>query len=106
MPGKRFIKTLCLLLFILLCALGVEAQQRPLLTEDVDIIPPGTVPIEAGVDFEQNAKFALSGLTGDQTRVGVIGINVGLSPNVEFQIDGVLQNYLSINSMQVPSPIP
>lgn len=105
MPGKRFLKFLCLLFFVLLCARSVAAQQRPLLTEDVDIIPPGTVRIEAGVDFEQNAKFPLSGLTGDLTRVGVIGVNVGLSPNVEFQIDGVLQNYLSINSMQVPPPI-
>jgi hypothetical protein len=53
----------------------------------------------------QNAKFPLSGVTGDLTRVGVIGINVGLSPNVEFQIDGVAQNFLSINSQTVPSPI-
>jgi hypothetical protein len=30
--------------------------------------------------------------------VGVLGINVGLSPNVEFQIEGVAQNFLSINS--------
>jgi hypothetical protein len=91
---------------VLLCALGASAQQRPLLTEDVDIIPPGTLRIEAGIDFMQNAKFPLSGLTGDLTRVGVIGINVGLSPNVEFQIDGVVQNVLSVNSITVPSPIP
>jgi hypothetical protein len=84
----------------------VSAQQRPLLTEDVDIIPPGTLRIEVGIDFVQNAKFPVSGLTGDLTRVGVIGINVGLSPNVEFQIDGVAQNVLSVNSMTVPSPIP
>ncbi len=94
------------LLFVLLCAWGAGAQQRPLLTEDVDIIPPGTLRIEAGIDFVQNAKFPLSGLTGDLTRVGVIGINVGLSPNVEFQIDGVVQNVLSVNSVTVPSPIP
>ena len=94
------------ILFLLLCAAGASAQQRPLLTEDVDIIPPGTLRIEAGIDFVQNAKFPLSGLTGDLTRVGVIGINVGLSPNVEFQIDGVLQNVLSVNSITVPSPIP
>jgi hypothetical protein len=94
------------LLLSLLCATGARAQQRPLLTEDVDIIETGTLRIEAGVDFMQNAKFPLSGLTGDLTRVGVIGINVGLSPNVEFQIEGVLQNYLSINSATVPPPIP
>ena len=96
----------CALLVVLLCAVGASAQQRPLLTEDVDIIPPGTLRIEAGIDFVQNAKFPLSGLTGDLTRVGVIGVNIGLSPNVEFQIDGVVQNVLSINSVTVPSPIP
>jgi hypothetical protein len=94
------------LLLMLLSASGASAQQRPLLTEDVDIIPPGSLRIEAGIDFMQNAKFPLSGLTGDLTRVGVIGINVGLSPNVEFQIDGTVQNFLSINSASVPSPIP
>jgi hypothetical protein len=95
-----------LLLSVLLFGVTASAQQRPLLTEDVDIIPPGTLRIEAGIDFMQNARFPLSGLTGDLTRVGVIGINVGLSPNVEFQIDGVVQNVLSINSVTVPPPIP
>ncbi|MGI8917090.1 MAG: hypothetical protein ACR2H6_00720 [Pyrinomonadaceae bacterium] len=75
-----------------------NAQQRPLLTEDVDIIPPGTLRIEAGIDFLQGAKYPVSGLTGDLTRVGVIGVSVGLSPNVEFQIEGVAQNFLSVNS--------
>jgi hypothetical protein len=75
-----------------------HAQQRPLVTEDVDIIPPGTVRLQVGIDFFQNAKLPLSDLTGDLTRVGVVGVNIGLSPNVEFQIDGVVQNFLSINS--------
>jgi hypothetical protein len=99
-------RILAALLFALLCVVGARAQQRPLLTEDVDIIETGTIRLEAGIDFMQDARFPLSGLTGDLTRVGVIGINVGLSPNVEFQIDGVLQNYLSINSVTVPPPIP
>jgi len=73
-------------------------QQRPLLTEDVDIIPPGSMRIEAGIDFVQRARFPVSGLTGDLTRAGVIGINIGFAPNVEFQIEGVAQNFLSINS--------
>jgi len=75
-----------------------HAQQRPLLTEDVDIIPPGTLRIEAGIDFLQGAKYPVSGLTGDLTRVGVIGVNIGFAPNIEFQVDGVAQNFLSINS--------
>ncbi len=95
-----------LLLACLVTAVSVaSAQQRPLLTEDVDIIPPGSVRIETGLDFLQGAKFPASGLTGDLTRVGVIGINIGFAPNIEFQIEGVAQNFLSINS-RVPSAIP
>ncbi len=94
------------ILALLLClAVAASAQQRPLITEDVDIIPPGTIRIEAGIDFMQGARYTVSGLTGDLTRVGVIGINFGMSPNVEFQIEGVAQNYLSINSRGV-SAIP
>ena len=86
---------------LLVLASVVHAQQRPLLTEDVDIIPPGSVRIEAGIDFMQGAKYTVSGLKGDLTRVGVIGVTFGMSPNVEFQIEGVAQNYLSINSRGV-----
>src|SRR5205823_9918301 len=84
--------------FAICSAAIAHAQQRPLITEDVDIIPPGSLRIEAGVDFVQKARFPVSGLTGDLTRAGVIGINVGFAPNVEFQIEGVAQNVLSINS--------
>ena len=94
--------TFARLVIALVCALVLaataQAQQRPLITEDVDVLEPGTLRIEAGIDFLQNAKFPASGLTGDLTRIGVIGINIGLSPNVEFQIEGVAQNFLSINS--------
>ena len=88
-----------LLLALVSCSFAVaNAQQRPLITEDVDIIPPGTIRIEAGIDFLQGAKFPVSGLTGDLTRVAVIGVNIGMGPNVEFQVEGVAQNALSINS--------
>jgi hypothetical protein len=90
---------------VLLLSTVASAQQRPLLTEDVDIIPPGTIRIEAGIDFMQGAKYPVSGINGDLTRIGVIGINFGMGPNVEFQIEGVAQNYLSINS-RGPSAIP
>ncbi|HEU4510227.1 MAG TPA: hypothetical protein VFR78_18480 [Pyrinomonadaceae bacterium] len=94
-----------ILALLLSLAVATSAQQRPLITEDVDIIPPGSIRIEAGIDFMQGARYTVSGLTGDLTRVGVIGVNFGMSPNVEFQIEGVAQNYLSINSRGV-SAIP
>ncbi|HSK73129.1 MAG TPA: hypothetical protein VK892_15635 [Pyrinomonadaceae bacterium] len=82
------------------------AQQRPLLTEDVDTTPEGAFEIAAGVDFLQNAKFPLSGLRGDLTRVGDIRVKVGFSSNVEFQVEGTIQNFLAINSQNTPSLIP
>jgi hypothetical protein len=95
-----------LVLVLLTCFAAVaHAQQRPLITEDVDIIPPGSIRIEAGIDFMQGAKFPVSGLRGDLTRVGVIGVSFGMGPNVQFEIEGVAQNYVSINSRGV-SAIP
>jgi len=97
-------KRLCFFIFIV-CAVSVAAQQRPLLTDDVDITPPGAFDLAAGVDFFQDAKFPLSGITGDMTRVGDIRVRTGLAANVEFQIEGALQNYVAINS-RGPSAIP
>lgn len=108
-PMKFRVQIVGRLLLVFVClavaAAVTHAQQRPLLTEDVDIIPPGSVRIEAGIDFLQGAKYPVSGLTGDLTRVGVLGISIGFAPNVEFQIEGVAQNFLSINS-QGTSAIP
>ncbi len=96
---------ICLIL-IFCTGIFTFAQQRPLLTEDVDITPAGSVEISAGVDFLQNAKFPLSGIKGDLTRVGDIRIRTGLASNVEIQVEGVIQNFLAINSMSDVSPIP
>ncbi|HEX8160925.1 MAG TPA: hypothetical protein VF538_03440 [Pyrinomonadaceae bacterium] len=98
-PGLAALFALCL------CG-AAAAQQRPLITEDVDIIPPGSVRLQLGVDFMQDVKLPASGLRGDLTRVGVVGVNVGLAPNVEFQIEGVIQNFLSVNSATPAPPIP
>lgn len=94
------------ILIFLLAGISVSlAQQRPLLTDDVDITPPGAFEIGVGVDFFQNAKFPLSGIKGDMTRVGDIRLRTGFASNVEFQIEGVLQNYIAINS-RTTSAIP
>ncbi|MFL6229595.1 MAG: hypothetical protein ACJ741_12540 [Pyrinomonadaceae bacterium] len=105
--SRQIFVRLCVALASALClAASASAQQRPLITEDVDIIPPGTIRLQVGMDFLQDAKFPASGLTGDFTRVGVVGVNVGLSPNVEFQVEGVLQNFLSVNTATPNPPIP
>lgn len=91
-------RTLFTVLLLIAAALVASAQQRPLLTDDVDITPPGSLQIGVGVDFFQNAKFPLSGINGDLTRVGDIRIRTGFSSNVELQIEGSIQNYVAINS--------
>ena len=100
MPSQlsKSARVLCALAFALVLCAAARAQQRPLITEDVDVLEPGSLRVQVGIDFMQDAKFPTSGLTGDLTRVGVIGVHVGLSPNVEFSVEGVAQNFLGINT--------
>lgn len=91
-------------LLVLLAATPLYAQQRPLKTQDVDLIEPGHLLIEVGFDFLQDARFPQSGLRGDLTRIGVLGLNFGLGKMVELQIQGTVQNFLSVRE-QVAAPI-
>lgn len=101
------VKSLAAIAFtILAMAAAAAAQQRPLLTDDIDIVPQGAIELGIGVDFIQNAKFLLSGLKGDLTRVGDIRIRQGFASNVEIQIEGAVQNFLAINSQASTPPIP
>jgi len=95
MEMKKFSISLVL---VLTAAYVSFAQQRPLLTDDVDITPAGSLELSVGVDFFQNAKFPLSGIKGDLTRVGDLRVRTGFSSNVELQIEGTIQNYVAINS--------
>src|ERR687888_821387 len=80
-----------------LAAVGM-AQQRPLLTEDVDIVKPGVIRIESGFEFLQNQTFPLSGLRGDLTKLADTRLSFGLAPNVEFQMEWTVQHLLSIKT--------
>lgn len=82
-----------------------SAQQRPLITEDVDIIKPGVIRIESGFEFLQRQRFPLSGLRGDLVKLGDTRLSFGLAPNVEFQVEWTIQNFLSIKG-HGPSAIP
>ncbi len=98
-------RSLLQLMILIALAFSAAAQQRPLLTDDIDITPAGSMEISAGVDFFQNAKFPLSGINGELTRIGDIRIRTGFASNVELQIEGTIQNYVAINSLG-PSAIP
>ena len=100
----RFQITLILPLLTIFLNLPVSAEQRPLQTQDPAIISPGNLLLEFGFDFLQDAHYPQSGLTGDLTSIGVVGVNIGLGKIVEFQIQGTVQDFLSINSKE-PAPI-
>jgi hypothetical protein len=74
-----------------------EGQARPLVTEDVEVLKPGVVRLQAGFAFQQDQDFPLSGFNGDPTRIADIGVRIGVSQNVEVQIDGTIRQIVSIN---------
>src|SRR5262245_13597573 len=76
--------------------LWLDAQQRPLLTEDPRLIPGGAFVMESGFAYARKAQFPLSGLKGDEYSAFVNGLNFGLGPRAEFQINGVVQNFVKI----------
>jgi hypothetical protein len=82
---------------LFLCASPFWAQQRPLQTQEPAILPPGTLSLQVGFDFLQDAKYPVSGLRGDLTSLGVIGIYTGLGELVEFQMQGTVYDSLSIS---------
>lgn len=94
----NFIRFLAASTLVFAVAAIVSAQQRPLLTEDVDIIKPGVIRIESGFSFLQKQRFPLSGLEGDLVKLADTRLSFGLAPSVEFQIEWTVQNFLSIKS--------
>lgn len=90
---SRGVASLVVLVFI---AIPVAAQQRPLITEDPRIIPTGSIFTEAGFAYLNRARFPVSGLGGNQVSLLVNGLHVGLGPRAEFQIGGVLHNFVQV----------
>jgi hypothetical protein len=80
------------------CARPAAAQQRPLVTEDAEVIGAGRVLIEGGLDYAHDQAYPVSGLRGNLWRVPTVGLSVGISSIAEIQIDGGLFNHLSITS--------
>jgi len=77
------------------CSFG---QQRPLLTEDPRLIPNGAFVVESGFGYARKAQFPLSGLKGDEYSAFVNGLNFSLGPRAEFQINGVIQNFVKVGN--------
>jgi hypothetical protein len=94
---KRFLLSVCLIFPGI-----VYGQQRPLQTDDAELLQVGRVRASIGAEFLQNQRYTLSGLQGDLTRLGVAAIHVGVGDYAEFQLSGVFQNVLSISRRTEP----
>src|SRR5581483_2925469 len=99
------VRVALLFLSVILLTIVGYGQQRPLVTEDVDIVKPGNIRVQVGFDLDQKQRFGLSGLSGDVTKIGDIGVYFGMSPNVQFEITGTIREYLNIETRGV-SAIP
>jgi hypothetical protein len=80
------------------------AQQRPLVTEDPETIGAGRLLIEGGVDYARDQQYPVSGLEGNLWRIPTLGLSLGLSSIAELQIDGGLNNRLTITK-RVAAPL-
>src|SRR5512133_972717 len=90
----------------LLIATPAAAQQRPLVTEDPEVVGAGLVLVEGGFDYSRDILFPVSGLQGNLLRVPTLGVSFGISSIAELQIDGGLYNQLSITHRGVgPAPL-
>jgi hypothetical protein len=89
---------------VLWTASPASAQQRPNITEDPETIGSGRLLLEAGFDYERDAKFPLSGLSGNLFGFPNLGLSVGLSSIAELQIDGGVYQTLDIVERQ-PAPL-
>jgi hypothetical protein len=94
--AKSRIAILLSLLFCFLASPSAFAQQRPLRTSDAQILPPGTVQVQVGFDFLQDVDFPLSGLSGDLTSVGVLGVRMGVGKLIEVQLEGTVRHFLDV----------
>ena len=86
---------------LLACSAPAFAQQRPLQTEDPETIGSGRLLIEAGVDYDRDAYFPVSGLRGNHITWPSFGASLGVSSIAEIQIDWAPYQKLSIPE-QVP----
>ena len=91
-------------LIVLAAATPSFAQQRPLKTEDPETIGAGRVLIEAGVDYNRDVFFPVSGLRGNHFMVPPFGLSMGVSSIAEIQIDAGLYQKLYITEILPNAP--
>jgi hypothetical protein len=87
-------KLLCAVLFLAVPVMAA-AQQRPLVTEDPEVVSQGQVLLELGADQLWEQRYPASGLQGTLLRLPTFGLSIGVGI-AEIQIDGALYQRLQI----------
>ena len=89
----------------LLVAVPASAQQRPLQTEDPETIGSGRILIEAGLDYNRDVYYPVSGLRGNLFSVPTLGVSLGVSSiaEIQMQIGGYQQ--LTITDQVTTAPL-
>src|SRR6185503_4897985 len=91
---KNLSVVVCCAIALALGAGRASGQSRPLATEDPEVVGPGQILFEAGVDYSQDMFYPASGLKGNLWRVGTFGFNFGVSSIAEIQLKGGLRDNL------------
>ena len=90
----------------LLMAMPAAAQQRPLVTEDPEVIGAGLILLEGGFDYGHDILYPASGLQGNLLRLPMLGLSFGISSIAELQLDGGIFDSLAVKHRGVgPAPL-
>jgi len=80
---------------LLLMPVAAAAQQRPLVTEDPEVVAQGQILLELGFDQLWEQRYPASGLQGTLMRFPAVGVSIGVGV-AEIQIDGAIFQRLLI----------
>lgn len=97
--------TFLALAFVLAAAASALAQQRPLQTEDPEVIGAGRIMFEAGIDYKRDVYLPVSGLRGNLFTAPPMGISIGVSSIAEIQLDAGLYQKLYITERVANAPL-
>jgi hypothetical protein len=89
------VKKLLYAVAIVLVPAVAGAQQRPLATEDPEVVGPGQLLLELGFDQMWEQRYPASGLQGTLLRAPTFGVSIGLGI-AELQIDGAAFQRLQV----------
>ena len=103
---NRILPTSVLTFFLLAsAAVPALAQQRPLQTEDPETIGSGRALIEAGIDYQRDMFFPVSGLRGNHVTMPAFGLSLGVSSIAEIQFDWGIYQKLAITEQVAGAPL-